>query len=385
MNRILHPMKTNLLLLPAIALLVACGQENSSDLAKLRQEQDSLTAEKLKIDTRLAEIEHEISLKDSTRRFTLVSTLELASTNFAHYFDVVGEVQADQSINLLPETAGVIKRILVKEGDRVQAGQLLAQLDGDILQRNLDEVNTQLDLAKTLFTKQERLWQQKIGSEVQYLQAKSNKESLENRAATLRAQLANTQVKAPFAATVDRIFQKEGEMAAPQLPVLRLVDLSNIYLRADVSEAYVTRVKKGTEVILDFPSIGMQQEASISQVSQYIQPDNRTFSVRVDLKNKDGMYKPNLMANIRIQDYAKDSVIVVPNRLVQQTPEGKNFVYTFVPGEEGYGKVVKMPVEIGLSYNANTEITSGLTGKELLVDQGSRSVKDGQRVKLANN
>lgn len=366
----------------AVALgAVACSQENTTDLAQLQGERDSLVALTQTAATRIQEIDAQLAALDSTRELTAVTVLEVRPETFIHSFEALGKVEADRSVNLLPEMGGQIKRVLVTEGERVVAGQTLIELDNSVMRSSLDEVKKGLSLATTLFEKQERLWKQGIGSEVQYLQAKTNKESLEQRIQTVQNQLAMSRVKAPFAGTVDEMNAKEGEFAAPGMALGRLISSGKASVTADIPESYANVVGKGQKVDLFFPSINKTLEARVTQVSDYINPDNRTYKVYVNLPAS-AEYKPNMLAKVQVRDYESDQALSVPAALVQQDMSGNNYVFVWKLVKDGIGLVEKRSVEVGKNNGERVEIKSGLTLGETLVDKGARTVREGQSVKV---
>jgi len=366
----------------AVALgAVACSQENTTDLTQLQGERDSLVALTQTAATRIQEIDAQLASLDSTRELTSITVLEVRPETFIHSFEALGKVEADRSVNLLPEMGGQIKRVLVSEGERVAAGQTLIELDNSVMRSSLDEVKKSLSLATTLFEKQERLWKQGIGSEVQYLQAKTNKESLEQRIQTVQNQLAMSRVKAPFAGTVDEMNAKEGEFAAPGMALGRLISTGKASVTADIPESYSNVVGKGQKVDLFFPSINKTLEARVTQVSDYINPDNRSYKVYVNLPASTE-YKPNMLAKVKVRDYEADQALSVPAALVQQDMEGNNYVFVWKLVKDGIGSVEKRAVEVGKNNGEQVEIKSGLTLGETLVDKGARTVRDGQSVKV---
>ena len=366
----------------AVALgAVACSQEGNTDLAQLQGERDSLVALTQTAAARIQEIDAQLASLDSTRELTSVTVLEVRPETFIHSFEALGKVEADRSVNLLPEMGGQIKRVLVSEGERVVAGQTLIELDNSVMRSSLDDVKKSLSLATTLFEKQERLWKQGIGSEVQYLQAKTNKESLEQRIQTVQNQLAMSRVKAPFAGTVDEMNAKEGEFAAPGMALGRLISTGKASVTADIPESYSNVVGKGQKVDLFFPSINKTLEARVTQVSDYINPDNRSYKVYVNLPAT-GEYKPNMLAKVKVRDYEADQALSVPAALVQQDMSGNNYVFVWKLVKDGIGSVEKRAVEVGKNNGEQVEIKSGLVLGETLVDKGARTVRDGQSVKV---
>lgn len=376
-------MKTIKYIIPFLAIAaVSCEQPKAQGLAELRAERDSLSTLNSTIQARLLELDEEIALKDSSLSYTTVSTHNVTTGPFNHYFQVYGSVEADRNVTLYAESAGMIERVNVREGQTVKQGQRLLEIDDEIILNNISEVQTSLELAEELYKKQERLWNQNIGSEVQYLEAKNNYESLNSRLATLESQLRMANLTAPFAGVVDEVFLKAGEYAAPGTPIVRLVNMSQVYVTADVPESYVNRVETGSEVTLYFRSINDTITANIIQVGQFINPDNRTFKIKVGIDGGAGKYKPNMMAGVRIRDYGVDTAVVLPNHLIQQDQNGRSFVYVINRSENDLGKVERRIIGTGLSYEGETEVRSGLSGGELIVDRGARSIQDGERIRI---
>ena len=375
--------KTQLLVaVSAAAVLASCGSKESAqgDAAKLNNQRDSLTAIITKAEGELAEIDLQLAVLDSSAQWNTVTLIQAGAGQFQHDFNVYGTVKSDQSVTLYPESAGRIQRIVVRAGQKVSAGQVLVELDNSVVQSSLAEIKTQLDLAQTLFDKQKRLWDQGIGSEVQFLQAKTQLEGLQKRLSTAQKQAAMSTVRAPFAGSVDEVFAKQGEYAAPGMPMARLISTGGLRLELDVPETYITRLKVGQKIALDFNSIGVKTTASISQVGDFINPDSRTFKVSVNLPSN-GQYKPNMMASAQVVDYESNGLLTLPNRLILQDTKGANYTYVFVPAQNGLGKVERRELTIGVSNNDATEVLAGLKVGEQVVDRGIRSVQPGETVK----
>ncbi len=375
--------KTQLLVaVSAAAVLASCGSKESAqgDAAKLNSQRDSLTAIIAKAEGELAEIDLQLAVLDSSAQWNTVTLIQAGAGTFQHDFNVYGTVKSDQSVTLYPESAGRIQRVVVRAGQKVSAGQVLIELDNSVVQSSLAEIKTQLDLAQTLFDKQKRLWDQGIGSEVQFLQAKTQLEGLQKRLSTAQKQAAMSTVRAPFAGSVDELFAKQGEYAAPGMPMARLISTGGLHLELDVPETYITRLKVGQKIALDFNSIGVKTTASISQVGDFINPDSRTFKVSVNLPSN-GQYKPNMMASAQVVDYESNGMLTLPNRLILQDTKGANYTYVFVPAQNGLGKVERRELTIGVSNNDATEVLAGLKVGEQVVDRGIRSVQPGETVK----
>lgn len=377
-------MKKKIFFLFAATIIFSCGEKtkDNSDIAGLQAERDSLKMLQKEITARISDLETRIAQLDSSaaKHLILVTSRKIEPRAFEHFFEVQASVESDKSVNINAEIPATVKQISVIAGQQVSQGQTLIILDTDILRKNIEEVKTGYDLAKTVFQKQESLWGQKIGSEMQYLEAKNRKESLEQKLNTLNAQLEKSTITAPFSGIVDEIFVKQGEIASPMLPLVRLVNLDDVYLKSDVSEDYLGKVKNGTLAVSEFPSLGLTLDGSVSFVGNYINPNNRTFRINISVRNPEGMLKPNLLANVRIRDFKKDSAITVPSEVILQ--DAQNNEYVFVVERNGTPVARKKIVQAGSSYNNETMIISGLEPNEEIVLEGARNVRDGEQVEV---
>lgn len=302
-----------------------------------------------------------------------VTTLQASIAPFDHFFTVQGNVETDRLAQVFPMTQGTVLRIRVEEGQTVQKGQVLMDLDNEAVARNQDELDTRLTLAKDVLARQERLWEQGIGTEVQLLEARTNVKALEESIAAFTEQVDFGKVTAPFAGTVDRIFAKEGGMASPMQPVARVMDLDDMYVRAKVSDHYVGKVQAGQRV--DIAMAGRETRTSaISRVGRYIEPANRTFEIVVPVPEGTELL-PNEFAALHINDLHLDSAISLPSSLILQNREGLDFVYTI---EEG--KAVRQPVQIGPSANDRVLILEGVSPGMTIIDRGAGQVVEGEAV-----
>jgi len=377
-------MKKIFILIAIITVSISCGEEpqQNSSLQELNNQKINLVNQIDSLSKELKTVEGQLTLLDPTKRLPVVTTLPVKNDIFKHYIEIQGVVQADKNIGIIPEMGGTVTRILVKEGQRVSAGQTLIQLDDVVIKNSIAELNTQLSLAKTTFDRQERLWEQKIGSEMQYLQAKAQLESLQNNLASLNTQANKMRVTAPFSGIVDEIFPKKGELVGPQMPVVRLMNLDNVYVEADVTESYLPVVKIGTEAVLNFSSINKEVVSTISQIGNFINPDNRSFKTRINIKNSDHTIKPNLLADLKILDFKKEGLII-PSNLVQQDQNGNDYVFT-LQSEDNEKSVVKKLITIEKSYNQEVFVSEGLAETDELINEGARLVKAGDIVKINN-
>lgn len=361
-------------------VMVGCGNPNAdASNAELIAKRDSLkevidgtTTELLAIEKQLAEMSDDFSLLQ-------VTAVEASTSTFDHYFTVQGTVETDRNALIYPESQGVVTSIKVEEGQRVSKGQTLITLDTDLIRKNIKEVETQYELAKEIYERQERLWEQNIGSEVQYLEAKTNKERLENSLSTLNKQLSMGVVKAPFSGVVDQIVPKIGEMASPMAPAARIVSLDEMYVTSDVSEYYVGQVNEGMNVDVILPEIDTLA-AQIERVGKYIKPENRTFEVSLSIEESE-ILRPNMYCALRINDAHYDSTMVVPSSMVQEDVNGNEFLYLLKRNGDRY-QVMKQMITSAESYKGSTRIAEGLKAGDLIIDKGARRVIEGQEVEL---
>ena len=367
-----------------LSLVLSCGtsDKESQSLTDLKTKKAALKEQMDRMGTELKEIEIAISELDTLKKLMSVTSIKAEVKDFNHYVEVQGTVKADQTIDLHAEMGGTVTAILVKEGQKVSKGQLLATLDSDVIDNSVLQLDTQLALATTTFERQARLWEQNIGSEIQYLQAKAQKEGLENSVKSLKAQARKMKIIAPFSGIIDLIYAKTGELTSPQKPFLKLVNLNKVYVESEVTETYLNSIKKDTKVLLNFRSIGTSVEASVSQVGNFINPSNRSFKMRIDLKNPNNELKANLLADIKINDF-KANGTVIPTRLVQRDRDNKTFVYTIEPKENNH-KVIKTYVTEVMNYDNQSYISVGLVPNSILVDKGARLVNNNEEVTLVH-
>ncbi len=372
-------------ILLSITFLIACGgkESGSGNLDILLAKKDSLISVYGEVGSQLSELQAQIDKLDSNwvKRITLVKATSLVIGHFEHYFEVYGNVETKRNISINAEIPGKVNKILVEVGQSVSKGQSILVQDTEIIRNSIDEVKTAFGLANTIYNRQKKLWDEKIGSELQYLEAKNRKESLEQKIETLNSQLAKSVIKAPFDGVIDEIFVKEGELANQIMPVVRMVNLDVVYLVADVSEDYISKIAKGTKVQVNFPAMEKSFEAVINRVGSYINANNRTFKIYVDIDNQEGVLKPNLLGVMKILDFSSDSAITVSASVIQQDAAGNEFLYVLNKDEEILS-ALKVVVQTGMTYNGLTHVKSGLKGDEEIISKGGRGIKNGQAVKI---
>lgn len=369
-----------------LAIISVAGCKQQDDLAAKKQELEALKKQQDDIRFKIMELEKEILGADSTaltvkKKGKLITTFTTEAKPFSNYIDIQGNAESDQNVSVSAEMGGDVMRILVEEGDVVKQGQLLVQLDDAILQKDLADLEVSLQLATTVFEKQQKLWDKKIGSEIQYLQAKNNKESLETKKQKLLTALGKANITAPVSGTVELIRIKQGEMAAPGYPILNVVNLDLIKVKADMPERYIASVKKGGEVLVAFPSLGIEKKATVASVGSIVNPSNRTFRVEIDIPNKDHVLKANLLALVKLSEYQNAKALTVPTRIVQRE---NNQDYVYVVAENSDPVAQKRVITTGKSYGGETEVLSGLTAGERVVNDGFQYVTDGALVEIQN-
>lgn len=374
-------MKTysSIILLLLVVVTFSCGKKDEltlkkDELANLKKESNDL---RLKIEA----LEKEISLLDpefgiANRKPVLISTLNPTIGKFENYVEVAGSVLSKKNVNISSELSGRVMEVIAIEGMQVSKGQVMARIDSESIVRNIEELQKQLELAAIVFEKQERLWNQQIGTELQYLEAKNRKETLEKSLASLRTQESRTIVRAPFNGTVETVQVRLGELVQPGSPMFQFVGVSDLYVEADVSERYVGVISKGDSVEISFPSINESFRTKVSAVGSIINPTNRTFKVEVFLPSLPNV-KPNMVSVLKIKDYEIDEAVKIPNYLILQDNRGE---YVFVV-EDGNSK--KRYIKRGRTYKDRSEIIEGLKGTETLVDKGFREVGDNFSVTIA--
>lgn len=374
-----------LVVIASVILFASC--ETGSDLEKKKKELADAKTSLKEISTQIAALEKEIALMDTSAKVAekgkLIQADSLVKQEFKHYIEVQGNVDADENVTALPQQPGVVSAIYVKEGDRVTKGQLLAITETTAaMEAAIATIQTQYDLAKTAFEKQERLWNQKIGSEIQYLSAKTQKDALEKQIAAQRTQLEMTKIKAPITGTVDNVNLKIGDMAigSQLMPGIRIINNTKLSVKAKLADSDFGKIKQGDKVEIEFPDINKSTVTTVNYVSKTIDPRSRTFEVETKINNTSNEYAANMIAKLKINDAIYKNVLLVPSNIIQKSEEG---TYVLTAESEG-GKVVakKNMVKTGANYNGRTIIEEGLSEGQRIITFGYTEVVDGQAITL---
>jgi len=369
----------------AVFTVAACEPKSAEgDIEAKKKELSEARVELQELREKIKTIETEIAEADptffnSSGTATLVTTVNTENTTFEHEIQVRGTVMSRTNVYVSAETMGLLTQLKVIEGQSVSKGQLLATIDSEQLEKTIDEVKNQLEYATTIFEKRDRLWKKNIGTEVDYLTAKNNKESLEKQLATLNTQLSKTSIVAPFAGSIEEVPVKAGEVVQPGSPIAFLVSNRDMYINAEVSEAYLGKFNVGDSVGIEVPSMNKTFASKIISIGNVIDPNSRTFTIEVRLPADANNLKVNIVGILHLTDYKNETAIVIPSRIIQEDLEG-NYVYVL----DNQKKVNKVHIELGLSHNNQTEVLSGLSGGETIVDKGNRSVSDGATVTVQN-
>ncbi len=360
-----------------VAALSACNQpkNEAAELAALKEQ-------RAQIEARIAELEKKLNAQpEKVRPVQTVGIEEVKLQLFRHYIDLQGHIEADESVPVTARMPGMLTRVLVKNGDYVRKGQLLAQIDDDVMLKSIAELELQLKVAQDLYERQKGLWEQKIGTEVQFIQAKTNKEALEQRIATTKEQWQQTRIYAPISGTVDMVMLKVGQAISPGIPLCRIVNLGNLKVSGDVPESYAAKVQRGTPVRLYFPDLGNEVASRITYVSPSISTTNRTFTVEAMLPSGGGPYRANMIAVMRIMDYENAKAVALPINLIYQESDGQHYVFTAERnGEEKQAMTRRTPVKLGRTYNGIVEIVSGLEAGDWVITSGIQNLTGGELV-----
>ncbi len=369
----------------SLTFLSSCGEKEPTTPEEKKAALDKKRSELMELQGQIAQLESDLGeTAKKEDRSKLVETMPVKSETFNHYIEVQGTVESDKNVNVLPEMPATIVSLKVKEGQRVSKGQVIATLDAGTFNKQIAELETQLSLAATVYEKRKRLWEQKIGSEIEYLQSQNQKESLENSIATLKQQMRKSVVTSPISGTIDEVYAKQGEIANPAAPIVRVINVSDVQLVADVSENYLSAVTKGDKVKVFFNALGTEMEQKVSFVGQTINTANRTFKIQIDLPNKEGKIKPNLVGTVKINDFQKENTIAIPTNLIQIGTDGNKFLYV-VKEEAGKKIAKKVVVKTGMSYEGSTVVEEGLSADDQIISKGYNEVVDGENIRFAKS
>ncbi|MER3376013.1 MAG: efflux RND transporter periplasmic adaptor subunit [Allomuricauda sp.] len=385
-------MKNILYIFLTAAVLSSCGGEGkntvesvleSKDLEAIRAKRNSLTEELKALEGQVKQLDEAIAELDDNSKLPLVSTLTVQPEEFHHFLELQGDVMTNQNVLIYPEMAGTLYRVYVKEGQKVSKGQVLASIDDGGLSSQLAQLRTQAELSRTTFERQKRLWEQNIGSEIQYLQAKTNYEAQQSAVKQLESQVAKSTIRAPFSGIIDDVIKDQGTVVSPGpgSEIFRIVNLSDMYIDVEVPEAHLPNVTPGKSVDAYFPVLGETVSTKVRQTSNFINPSNRSFVAEIPVPNTNGHIKPNLTAQVRINDYTNENAILIPQSVVSENAEGEQYVY-IISEDDGTVIAKKSIITPGKTQGDFLEVLEGISAGNQVIVEGARSVRDGQTVKV---
>ena len=378
-----------------ITVIIGCNSSGSKsieslienkDLDELKKRKDEYVNAMNAMKVELNEINSGIAFLDENERLTLVSKYEIKEQVFTSYIEAQANLKTRKNILILPEFQGTLEKIYVDEGQNVSKGKLLAEINDSGLKEQLDQLIIQRDFAKENYERIQRLWENNIGSEIQFLKSKSDFESIQKGVDQMRDMLSKTKIYAPFTGVVDEIIANQGSNLIPGITnILRLVNLEDVYAEAFVSEKYISSISNGTEAIVKIPLLNKEIKSEVTQTGNFIDPNNRTFRIEIPVDNSDRRIKQNLDAKIKINIYKKDNAVVIPLRIIREDAEGKNYIYLMDEDKKDDVYITrKAIIRIGNKSNTDAEVIEGLNFGEIIVLEGANLVEDVQRVKLIN-
>jgi membrane fusion protein (multidrug efflux system) len=372
MNNLLPAVLTALL----ITALTSCGNGNTDNI---QAQIDELRSQRSQIDSKIKELESKLLSTQDNSAAVPVTVITVSESELPHTVEVKGTIDSKSTVMLSSQLPGRITGVYVTSGQAVRAGQVLAEVDNETIKRGMDEVKVQLDFARTLFERQKRVFEQKAGSEIQYLTAKSQLEALERRMESLREQLAMSRITAPRSGICDNVTAKVGELAAPGMPLMTLVNMSDVRVVVDVSEAFVATISQGDKALITFSDSNDSITTTITSVSKVVNPLNRTFRLEIPLSKVPSTVRPNATCRVAINDITIEKGLSVPLSGVQRDAGG-----AYVLSVKDNKIVQRRNIQTGITSGAMIQVVSGLSVGDKIIDKGVTTVADGQTVKVVN-
>jgi len=375
--------KIILITITSIIVLSCGGKDNNTSIETLISTKNikALQEKKAALQAEITTIEKALASLNVKKEEALVSILTVKDTVFNHYLDIQGNVDTKENILVQPEFSGTLTSLTVKAGQKVSKGQILGRVDDAGMSQQLAQIENQYALAKTTFERQKNLWDKKIGSEIQFLQAQTLMISAQKSVAQMKAQLSKTVISAPFTGTIDDVFVEKGQVVAPsQQGLMRIVNLGNMFVSTSIPESYIGKLKVGTEVDVYLTSLGKTYKGKVRQIGNFINPNNRSFGIEVSVPNPENLLRPNQVAKLKIIDYVSKNAVVVPTGVIQEDGEKNKFVYTVINSNGKTGTAKKVIVKVGQSSDNVTEILSGIAADEIIVIEGVNTISDGMKL-----
>jgi len=380
----------------ASILLISCGEKKgqtieeiiaTNDISKIKEKKVEIEAVQQGYSDQLKMLNEKIDALDTNKKVPLITTFKAKEEVFTHYLELQGNVETKQNLLIYPEMPGILENVYVKEGQSVKKGAILAKINDGGMSQQLSQLETQVELAKTVYERQKRLWDQKIGSEMQYLQSKTNYFAQQKSVEQLKSQIEKTTIIAPFDGVIDAVIKEKGSVIAPGpgAEIFRIINLNNMYISTEVPERYIVSVTKGKKVKVEFPVLGETLVSSVRQVGSFINPNNRSFKIEVPVTNKNGNVKPNLTAKLQINDYTNTKAILIPQSIISENAQGDQFIYVVINKDANNEAVAKkVIIKTGKTQGDIIEVIANLEPGTEVVKEGARSVNNGQTVKVIN-
>lgn len=387
-------MRTIYILLLSTIVLISCGEKKqptleeviaTKDLKQIRAKKSELDKQSQEISEKIKLLIAEIDELDTLKKIPLVTVIEIKEEVFSHYLELQGDVKTKQNVLIYPEMTGTLEKVYVLRGQNVVKGQVLATIDDGGISQQVAQLEATTALAKTTFERQKSLWEQKIGSEIQFLQTKTNYEAQKNSLAQLKKQLGKSTIRAPFTGVIDEVIKDQGTVVSPGpgSEVFRIVNLNNMFVETAVPEKYISNVTKGKSVEVFLPMLDKTLNAKVRETGNFINPANRTFMIEIEVPNSDKSIKPNLTARLKINDYTNKNALLIPQSIISENAEGQQYVYIISNLKDDTGFAKQTIIKTGKTQGDVIEILEGIKSGDILIEAGARSVKDGQEVKIS--
>jgi RND family efflux transporter MFP subunit len=389
-------MKTIYTLVFASLLFISCGEKKvetleeviaTNDIVKIKAKKAEIETKQQGFNDQLKMLNTKLDALDTNKKIPLITTFKVKEVVFTHFLELQGNVETKQNILIYPEMPGILATVIVKEGQAVKKGDVLATIKDGGLSQQLSQLETQTELTRTTFERQKRLWNQKIGSEMQYLQAKAQYEAQTKSVEQLKTQIEKATILAPFDGVIDEVFKEPGTVIAPGQgsEIFRIVNLSNMYISTEVPERFIASVTKNKNVKIAFPVLGLNISSTIRQVASFINPNNRSFKIEVPVANKNGNIKPNLTARLQINDYTNNNAILIPQSIISENANGEQFIYV-VKNKNANKEAIaqRVIIKTGKTQGDVIEVLANLPAGTEVILEGARSVNNGQTVRVIN-
>ena len=379
-----------------VLIFTSCGNKKevsvdavlaTNNVMQIKSKKAEIDAKQAKLSAALERLNDRLADLNQNKNIPLITTFTVKAAMFTHFIELQGNVQTKQNVLIYPEMPGILKTVLVKEGQQVTKGQALATIDDGGMSQQLAQLKANAQLAKTTYERQKRLWNQKIGSEIQFLQAKTSYEAQKSAVNQLKSQLEKATINAPFSGIIDNIFKERGTVVAPGAgsEIFRILNLSNMYIETDVPETYIGNIIENKAVEISFPVLGEMVNSKIRHVGNYINPNNRSFKIEIGVPNLNGKVKPNLTAKLKLNDYTNTNALLIPQSIISENSKGAQFIYIVKDKKENDEAVAeRLIIETGKTQGDLIEVTKNLTENAEVVMEGARSVTNGQVVKVIN-